>query len=82
MKSILHDGDKLHVTEMSVSVCVKDVKDRVHQVGTQVRSRAHKHRPLEVLLGDRLVSVRVHLHSNAEVIQCIQELTELPELLK
>lgn len=49
MKSILHDGDKLHVTEMSVSVCVKDVKDRVHQVGTQVRSRAHKHRPLEVL---------------------------------
>lgn len=67
---------------MSVSVCIKDVKDGVHQVGTQVRSRAHKHRPLEILLGDGLVSVCVHLHGDAEVIKCIQELTELPELLE
>lgn len=35
-----------------------------------------------VTLGDGLVSVCVHLHGDAEVIQCIQELTELPELFK
>lgn len=39
-------------------------------------------RGTSITLGDRLVSVRVHLHGDAEVIQCIQKLTELPEFLK
>lgn len=41
-----------------------------------------KMRRTSVTLGDGLVSVCVHLHGDAEVIKCIQELTELPELFK
>ena len=47
MQAIFHDRNKLLVTQMSVTVKIKELEDSMHQVVIETLTSTHQHSTLE-----------------------------------
>jgi hypothetical protein len=65
-----------------VSVVIKDLEHGVHEMLAEFPSRANGDGPGELVFGDGLIGECVHPHGDLEVIQVVEEQTEVFELLE